>query len=57
MVMGGYAGVVFKIPILVPTCTAVLVMDDDGGAVRTYDCFMPHCRRVMEDLQLFYTSL
>ena len=31
--------------------------DDDGGAVRTYDCFMPHCRWVMEDLQWFYTSL
>ena len=28
-------------------CTAVLVMDDDdddGGAVRTYNCGMPHCR-------------
>ena len=40
------------------TCTAVLVMDDDdGGAVRTYDCFTPHCRWVMEDLQWFYASL
>ena len=39
------------------TCTAVLVMDDDDCAVRTYDCFMPHCRRVMEDLQWFYASL
>ena len=28
------------------TCTAVLVMDDGDGAVRTYDCFMPHCRCV-----------
>ena len=58
-VTGGYAGVVIKISILVLPCTAVLVMDDDddGGAVRTYDCFMPHCRRVMEDLQLFYASL
>ena len=48
--MGGYAGVVVKIPILVPPVTAVLVMDDDdddddaSGAVRTYDCFMPHWR-------------
>ena len=32
-------------------CTAVLVTDDDDGAgccdaVRTYNCFMPHCRCV-----------
>ena len=30
------------------TCTAVLVMDDGADAeccdaMRTYDCFMPHC--------------
>ena len=31
--------------------------DDDGGAVRTYNCGMPHCRWMMEDLQWFDTSL
>ena len=38
----------------------MLVMDDDDdddGAVRTYDCFTPHCRWMMEDLQWFDTSL
>ena len=47
----------FRFPFFT-TCTAVLVMDDDdGGAVGTYNCFMPHCRWVMEDLQWFYASL
>ena len=27
--------------------------DDDGGAVRTYNCGIPHCRWMMEDLQWF----
>ena len=31
--------------------------DDDGGAVRTYNCFTPHCRWMMEDLQWFDSSL
>ena len=30
--------------------------DDDGGAVRTYNCGMPHCRWMMEDLQWFDAS-
>ena len=59
VVTGGYAGVVIYDSHFSTTCTAVLVTDDDddGGAVRTYDCFTSHCRRVMEDLQLFYASL
>ena len=31
--------------------------DDDDGAVRTYDCFTPHCRWMMGDLQWFYAPL
>ena len=35
------------------TCTAVLVMDDGDGAgccdaVRTYNCFTPHCQCVSD---------
>ena len=40
-------------------CTAVLVIDDDDddGAVRTYNCGMPHCRWMMEELQWLFISL
>ena len=58
--MGGYSGVVIDSHFST-TCTAVLVTDDDddddGGAVRTYNCGMPHCRWMMEDLQWFDASL
>ena len=49
--MGDCVGVVMEDSHFSTTCTAVLVTDDGDGAgccdaVRTYNCFMPHCQCV-----------